>query len=35
MNLQGLRDAIREGLVSGPSTEFDPEEIKRQAGRNN
>jgi antitoxin ParD1/3/4 len=31
LKLQRLRDDIREGLESGPSTAFDPAEIKRTA----
>jgi hypothetical protein len=32
LNLQRLREDIREGLENGPSTVFDPKEIKRAAG---
>jgi hypothetical protein len=32
LRLERLREDIREGLESGPSTEFDPKEIK-VAGR--
>jgi antitoxin ParD1/3/4 len=31
LKIQKLREDIREGLDSGPSTEFDPQEIKRVA----
>jgi antitoxin ParD1/3/4 len=31
LKLQKLREDIREGLDSGPSTVFDPQEIKRVA----
>jgi len=31
LKLQRLREDIHEGLVSGPSTVFDPKKIKRQA----
>ena len=31
LQLQKLREDIREGLDSGPSTVFDPQEIKRVA----
>ena len=31
LKMQKLRQDIREGLDSGPSTVFDPQEIKRSA----
>ena len=31
LKMQKLREDIREGLESGPSTEFEPQEIKRVA----
>jgi antitoxin ParD1/3/4 len=31
VKMQRLRRDIQEGLDSGPSTEFDPQEIKRSA----
>ncbi len=31
LKMQKLRQDIREGLDSGPSTPFDPQEIKRVA----
>jgi len=31
LKLQKLREGIQEGLDSGPSTMFDPQEIKRAA----
>jgi antitoxin ParD1/3/4 len=31
LKMQRLREDIREGLESGPSTLFDPKEIKRAA----
>ena len=31
LKMQRLRQDIREGLDSGPSTLFDPQEIKRNA----
>lgn len=31
LKLQKLRDDIREGLDGGPSSKFDPKEIKRTA----
>jgi len=31
LKMQRLREDILEGLESGPSTEFDPREIKRAA----
>lgn len=33
LKLQRLREDIREGLQSGPSSVFDPKEIKRTARR--
>jgi antitoxin ParD1/3/4 len=33
MKIQKLREDIREGLDSGPSTVFDPQQIKRAARR--
>jgi antitoxin ParD1/3/4 len=33
LKLQRLREDIREGLESGPSAVFNPEEIKRAARR--
>jgi len=31
LKMQKLREDVREGLDSGPSTTFDPQEIKRAA----
>jgi hypothetical protein len=33
LKMQKLRQDIQEGLESGPSVRFDPQEIKRAAGR--
>jgi antitoxin ParD1/3/4 len=33
VKLQKLREDIQEGLASGPSTDFDPREIKQVARR--
>jgi antitoxin ParD1/3/4 len=35
LKLQKLREDIREGMESGPSTAFDPSEIKRAARAKN